>query len=99
MWDLASAVPVAPVQPFDPASRINDHSDANYQQGLTQGSLNDRLVPLAPYTHRRVGDTADGVLLYDSRRSRPVRGLWNRLFCHTHTPLHTYSRFRPYLRR
>ena len=102
MWDLASAVPVAPVQPHDPASRINDHADANYTMGVTQANLNQHLVPMPPFTQRRIGDTADGVLLYDTGAGTgrcPLRGLWCRLFGKNYTPVQTYSRYKPYTYR
>ena len=101
-WDLASAIPVAPVQPVDPASRVNHHPDANYDAGqIGRGGLNQLFVPLAPYPQRRIGDTADGVMLYDKGDATarcPMRGLWCRLFGagRTHTPVQTYNRFRPY---
>jgi hypothetical protein len=104
-WDLTNALPVAPVQPIDPASRINSRPDANYDAGrIGSGGLNQLYVPLAPYTQRRTGDTADGVLLYDSGDAAarcPMRGLWCRIFGagRTHTPVQTYSRFRPYTNR
>lgn len=101
-WDLANATPMAPVQPIDPASRVNHHPDPNYDAGnIGSGGLNSMLVPLAPVPQLRVGDTADGVLLYDKGDATarcPMRGLWCRIFGagRTHTPVQTYNRFRPY---
>ena len=91
-WDMASATP----------TRVNHHPDPNYDAGqIGRGGLNSMLVRLAPVPQLRVGDTVDGVLLYDKGDATarcPMRGLWCRIFGagRTHTPVQTYNRFRPY---
>lgn len=79
-WDPASAVPVAPVQPYDPGVRRSAHADPQLEESLTQRELvkGGLMVPLTPRPERRIGDTADGILLYDNPR-RTVSHKWTAL--------------------
>eukprot|EP00668_Euglena_longa_P003249 GGOE01003801.1.p2 GENE.GGOE01003801.1~~GGOE01003801.1.p2 ORF type:complete len:155 (-),score=21.61 GGOE01003801.1:105-569(-) len=77
-WDLGSRVPLAPVQPYDPGVRRSAHADPQLEETLTQRGMKDRYCPLTPRPERRIGDTAEGILLYDNPR-RTVRHQLTRL--------------------
>lgn len=107
-WNLAGAVPVAPVQPYDPGVRHSAHADPQLEETLTQrewvkGGL---MVPLVPRPERRVGDTAEGVLLYDNPRRTPFQrftALRDRLAgwlpaSNAEAPVRRFPSFHPYLR-
>lgn len=84
-WDVPSQVPVAPIQPQDPALRLNDHPDARYTEymhrPLSGYDHNGLYVPTQPQTTtRKGGDTVDGILLYEQRpKSCPFRCIWQRM--------------------
>lgn len=90
-WDLPNRVPLARVQPSDPAVRDNAFPSPPIDQSTFPESF---YVPLVRYHKRRVGATEAGIELYDggrtsllgqaaaaSRRAANVR---------------TWSRFSPY---
>lgn len=91
-WDLRSALPVAPVQPYDPGMRTSERPSPLIEERRTPRGMQGYFVPLVPRPQRRVGDTADGVLLYDARGN--VGAQWLR---RTTAPVRTYSRFHPYV--
>lgn len=88
VWDLPGAVPVAPIQPYDPGLRTSAHLTAQGEEYATPRGMLGHYVPLRPTTQRLRGDTADGILLYDVPGPR------------TNTvPIARFSRYHPFQRR
>lgn len=75
--DVASHVPVGPIQPSDQAIRLSDHPDPRYTEKVSS-RLDTLYVPTRPYTERMKGDTAEANLLYE-RRCCPLRRMWQRI--------------------
>ena len=97
-WDLSSAVPVAPVQPPDPATRIGAGAapDPRITERLSDRSMKSYLVPTSPQVYTRRGDTAEGVYLMDTGTPGGFLSRW--LGGSTRARVRTYSRFHPYVR-
>lgn len=109
-WDIPSSVPVAPVQPYDPAMRTSSRSGPSLEEPFTPRSDRGQYVPLTPQPVRRVGDTVEGIQLYDPCPQHfgrvttgpcPFRkwwGPWSPTTYGREVPLKTYSRYHPFLR-
>ena len=98
-WDLASAVPMAPVQPPDSACRTGAgaHPDPRVTERLSHRSMKAYLVPTSPRVYARRGDTIDGIQLMDTgAQSRGLLSHW--MSGNTRARVRTYSRFHPYMR-
>lgn len=93
-WDPATDVPVAPVAPYNPASRVSAHPSPQLEERLTFRAMKDYLVPTRPATHFRYGDTVSGVQLFQE----PERMGWLSRFLGRRARVAVPSRFHPYLR-
>lgn len=95
-WDLRSQVPTVMFQPLDPGLRRTDRPDPSRTE-RRDARTRDLFVPTHPYVQRRIGDTVDGVLLYDEKpcRTCPFLKLLNR--ARDMVPLKTQlHRYQPY---
>lgn len=99
-WDIANAVPIGPTQPHDPGNRAaSKNVDPQYVERISHRGLKDQYIPLRPHTSRLLGDTAEGVLLYDTpHHSFGLRQRFAQLFGRTMTPVRTVDRYQPYRR-
>lgn len=109
-WDLPAHVPVAPTQPYDPGMRVSSAADPRLEERRTPRSDTGLYVSTVPRTQRRIGDTVEGIQLYDPCPQHfgftpsgpcPFRSWWQGLSptqAGREVPLQTYSRFHPYLR-
>jgi hypothetical protein len=68
-WDLPGQVPTVMLQPLDPGLRRTDRPTPQYTE-RRDARTRDLYVPTHPYIQRRIGDTVDGVLLYDQKPCR-----------------------------
>lgn len=91
LGDLPNKVPIGPVQPVDGAMRMSARPDPRITERQMFG-YGKHFIPTRPYTHRIVGDTADGLYLYSPTCLR------NKLvnYAHRLLPIKTTSRFVPY---
>jgi hypothetical protein len=103
-WDVASRVPVAPVQPVvDPLLQTGRSApDPSYVERLSTG-LSDHFVQTRPRTHLgEAGDTAEfkmlirGTTCWRDRVRNFLGGGGGRMSV---VPLNTYTRYHPYLGR
>lgn len=89
--EIAHRVPIGPVQPLDSGLRMSAHPDPR----LTERQMHrvtDHFVRTRPYTHRVVGDTADGIYMYSPTCLRnKLVNYWKKM-----VPVKTTSRFVPY---
>lgn len=95
--DVAARVPVAPIQPSDPALRSSERPDPRYTERVT-ARVNDMYVPTRPHTQRLMGDTVEANLLYEGRCCVP-RKMWNKPMGHPPStiPIRTRDhRWQPY---
>ena len=102
-WDLASAVPVAPVQPTsDPARHHMSYPSAQVEERLSTRAMKDYLVPTTPRTYARRGDTVEqSVHILDTgstTKSGSLGRIWQSLLGERRARVNTVSRFHPYVR-
>lgn len=73
--DWGNRVPLGPIQPVDTSMRLSARPDPTITE--KRDGISDHLyVHTVPYTHRRMGDTAEGVLLYQDNVC-PMRRFWS----------------------
>lgn len=95
-WDLPSQVPTLTLQPPDPGLRQTDRADPRYTE-RRDARTRDWFVPTRPYTQRRIGDTVDGILLYEEPCRCPFKSIWHHFTKGLNVPLKTSrNRYQPY---
>lgn len=106
MWNLPGAVPVSPVQPYDPGVRTSNLLSPTLEEPIHPRSDRSMYVPVVPTALRRLGDTVEGVQLYDPCPTRFGRNRGPMAFrswfqggpsnVGREVPLQRYTRFHPY---
>ena len=89
--EISHRVPIGPVQPMDAGLRMSAHPDPQITERHMH-QFHRHFVPTRPYTHRVLGDTADGVYMYSPTCLRnKFTNYWKKM-----VPIKTTSRFVPY---
>ncbi len=95
--DVASRVPVGPIQPSDQAVRLSNHPDPRYTERISAGVNSDMYVRTVPYTQRMKGDTVESNPIYE-RPCCLAQRLWQKTTASPNTvPVRTRNhQWQPY---
>lgn len=63
--EINRRAPIAGYQPANAAGRENQFPTPTIAQSVFEATRKQSMVPLAPYTHRRVGANVEGMQLFD----------------------------------
>lgn len=91
-WDIANSMPLAPIQPVDPFSRMQyglDVPNRMIRDFRTCDPLHNPYVPVVPETRLVPGGEADSYILYQTRSQPSVARM----------PYSLFNRFNPYAKR
>jgi hypothetical protein len=91
-WDIPNLVPIGPMQRRDLHVLDGSHVDPQVTEHRHK-HVSHMYVPLKPYTRVIQGDTADGRLLMEGKKNKPLQG-WN--MNGTHLPIWSHSPFAAY---